>query len=81
MSTEERFNRHFKTRAVGQLWLGPLQDKGYDNRVMSVTFNEMEFKNSQEAERYMDVKKRKYASTGQLVNHHNLKFISRRDEY
>jgi len=74
-------NRHFKTRAVGQLWKGPLQDKGYDNRVMSLTFHEMEFKNSMEAQRYMDVKKRKYASTGQLTNNHSLKFVSRSDDF
>ena len=57
MSYNDTSGRHFKTRAVGQLWIGPLQDKGYDNRVMKVTYNEMEFKNSMEAGRYMDVKK------------------------
>ena len=81
MSFDLKNARHFKSRAVGQLWIGPLADKGYDNRVATVTYNEMEFKNSVEAERYMDVKRRKYASTNQLTNNHSLKFISREDDF
>lgn len=81
MSFDLQNSRHFKSRAIGQLWVGPIADKGYDNRVMSVTYNDMEFKNSVEAERYMDVKRRKYASTEQLTNNHSIKFVSRDDEW
>ena len=54
MDYEYENNRHFKTRAVGQLLMGPIQRDGYDNRVMKLTVNELEFENSVEAERYLD---------------------------
>ena len=72
---------HFRTRATGQLVMGPIQGVGYNNRVLKVTLNEMEFKNSKETDRFMDHQRRKYASTSQLSNDKHLKYISRADEF
>lgn len=72
---------HFRTRATGQLYMGPIQAQGYNNRVMEVTLNEMEFKNSKEADGFMDHQRRKYASTSQLSRDKALKYISRGDEF
>jgi hypothetical protein len=71
---------HFRTRATGQLYIGPMQAQGYDNRVMEVTLNEMEFKNSKEANKFLDQQRRKYASTSQLSRDKALKYISRGDD-
>lgn len=78
---ENKDSRHFRTRAVGQLWLGPLADKGYDNRVLRLTYNEMEFKNSVEANKYMNSVRRKYASPRELIGGNRMRYISRGDEY
>ncbi len=72
---------HFKTRATGQLWMGPLQAQGYDNRVLEITLNEIEFRNSKEANRFLDTSRRKYATTPQLCRDKRLKYISRGDEF
>jgi hypothetical protein len=68
--------RHYRTRAVGQLWLGPLQANGYDNRVMNVTMSDVEFKNSVEAARFMNMMRRKYNSQRGLIRSHRMKFAS-----
>jgi hypothetical protein len=72
---------HFRTRATGQLYMGPIQAQGYDNRVLEFTLNEMEFKNSKEAAGFLDTRRRKYANTGQLCRDKQLKYISRGDEF
>ena len=73
--------KHFRTRARGTLFVGPLQQKGYDNKVQRVTFHELEFKNSVEAEKFMDVRTKKYASKNQLSAVKSMAFVSRDDEY
>ena len=72
---------HFRTRATGQLWMGPIKAQGYNNRVLEVTLNEIEFKNSKEANGFMDYQRRKYANTPQLCRDKRLKYISRQDEF
>ena len=72
---------HFRTRATGQLFVGPLKGQGYNNRVLEVTLNEMEFKNSTSADRFLDQRRRKYANTDQLCQDKHLKYISRQDEF
>lgn len=72
--------KHHKTRAFGQLWMGPLQATGADNRVLEVSINEMQFKNSVEAKRYMDLQRKKYANPRQLCNGRRMKMISQGDD-
>jgi hypothetical protein len=71
---------HFRTRATGQLWVGPIQAQGYNNRVLEVTLNEIEFRNSKDADHFMDHQRRKYASTSQLSRDKRMKYISRGDD-
>lgn len=77
---DEKNTRHFRTRAVGQLYLGPIQAEGYDNRVMQLTLSEMEFKSSTAADRFLDHQRRKYSTTGQLCRSNRLRHISRGDD-
>ena len=77
---EYKNNKHFSTRASGQVWLGPLQQKGYDNRVMQITVNDLAFDNSVEAQRFMDLMRKKYASPGKLCKSRSMKMISRYDD-
>ena len=79
-SFDDMAGRHFKTRAVGQIYSGPLRAVGYDNKVMKVTFQEMEFKNSVESQRYMDQIRKKYAGRKQLMNSRRMKHISKDDD-
>lgn len=72
---------HFRTRAVGQLWMGPLQQTGYDNRVLELTLNEMEFRNSREVDRFLDYKRRKFATNRQLCRGKKLQYVSQGDEF
>jgi hypothetical protein len=73
---DEKIGKQYKTRAVGQLYVGPLAAKGYDNRVMEVTVQEMEFQNSMTAERYMDQMRRKYSNKKGLIGARRLKTAS-----
>jgi hypothetical protein len=70
-----------RTRATGQIILGPLQAVGYDNRVLSVTLNEMEFKNSTEAQRFTDRQRRKYAGAAASSKMNRLRYVGRGDDY
>lgn len=60
----EAFNdfnrRHFHTRAVGQMWLQPSQ-KGYENKVLQLTAQELDFKDSVGARDYMERMRKKHA--------------------
>jgi hypothetical protein len=68
--------RQVRTRAVGQLYMGPLAAKGYDNRVMEVTMSDVEFKNSAEAQRFVDSMRRKYANKSGLCKQRRMKLAS-----
>ena len=68
--------RHHKTRAVGQLWMGPLQAKGYDNRVLELSIQEIEFKNSMDAERFIERQKRRLAGKDALMRQRRMKLQS-----
>jgi hypothetical protein len=68
--------KHFKTRAVGQLYVGPLAAVGYDNRVMSLTATEIEFKNSVAAERFLDTQRRQIADKNGLIKQRRMKLQS-----
>jgi hypothetical protein len=76
---EYKDNKHFRTRATGQLWMGPMKQIGYDNRVIQVIANELEFDNSVEARRFMDYQRKKYVSPTKLCQSRKLKMISRND--
>ena len=80
MDFSDKDMRQFRTRAKGTLFVGPLQGKGYDNKVQRVTFQELEFKNSMEADKFMDVRTKKYADRNQLKSVKALGFVSRSDE-
>jgi hypothetical protein len=68
--------KHHKTRAVGQLWMGPLNAKGYDNRVMELTVHETEFRNSVDAERFMERQRRRLAGKNGLMKQRRMKLQS-----
>jgi hypothetical protein len=68
--------RHFQKRAVGQLVLGPIKAKGYDNRVLQLTVNEVDFKSSAEANRFADHMRRKYDNKAGLCKARRMKLLS-----
>ena len=73
-------NEHFRTRAAGQLWMGPLAAVGYQNRVLQLTANDLDFKNSLEAQRFMEYQRKKFASPRRLCDSRRLKMISSDDD-
>lgn len=77
---EYKYSKQFKTRAAGQLWMGPLKAKGYDNRVLQITANELEFDSSVEADRFMDWQRKKYMPSNKLCSTRRMKMISKYDD-
>lgn len=77
---ETRHNKHFKTRATGVLFMGPIQQKGYDNKVLQLTANEMEFEKSEDAQKFIERQRKKFSNIGQMSNNRKLKMISRNDD-
>lgn len=77
---EFKNNRHFRTRATGQIYMGPIQQVGYDQRVLQLTVNELQFDSSVEAQRFMDLQRKKYAPTNTLCKSRKLKMLSRYDD-
>jgi hypothetical protein len=65
--------KHHKTRAVGQLWIGPLQSKRFDNRVIGMSLQEVEFKNSNEAERFIERQRKRLADKDALMGQRRMK--------
>lgn len=80
MDRDFHADRHFKTRAVGQLFMGPLEADGYDNRVLQVTLNEMDFNNSVDASRFIETQRQKYANQLTKCRSRRLKVISKDDD-
>lgn len=80
MSFSDRNVDHFRTRAAGQLWLGPTQEVGHENVVTYVAVSDIEFKNSVAADRFLDHQRRKYASQGQLKKGNKMRFIGRGED-
>jgi hypothetical protein len=68
--------KQYKTRAVGQLYMGPLKAVGYDNRVLELTLQEVEFKNSIDAERFIDSQRRKLGNKRDLMKQRRMKLRS-----
>lgn len=68
--------RQYKTRAVGQLYMGPIQAVGYDNKVLQTTVVEMEFADSKSAERYMDATRLKMTDKTGLIKQNRMRFRS-----
>lgn len=71
---------HFRTRATGQLWMGPLQAVGYNNKVIQVTANELEFNSSVEAQRFMEYQRKKWQSPRGMCRAKKMKFLSKYDD-
>lgn len=67
--------RHCRTRAVGQIYMGPLSQKGYDNRVLQLTATELEFQNSIEAGRFLQCKRNQLANSKELSRMRKLKHV------
>jgi hypothetical protein len=67
---------HHKSRAVGQLVVGPLQREGVRAKVITMQVNEVDFQNSADAERFIDHQKRKQANRAQLIKGRRLKLAS-----
>lgn len=72
-------NKHYRTRAIGHLVVGPIQAKGYNNKVMMLTRQDVDFKNAETADRFMEYHRRRYAPIQTLKNARSLKMISRGD--
>jgi hypothetical protein len=80
MSFSDKNLHHVRTRATGQLWIGPIQEVGHDNLVTHLTVSEIEFKNSVAADRFLDQMRRKYSSPAQLKRANHLRFMGRGEE-
>jgi hypothetical protein len=65
--------KHHKARATGQLYIGPLQRDGYDNRVKELTRQEIPFQSSVSAERFITYHTRKPANKNQLIKQRRMK--------
>lgn len=68
--------RHHKVRAVGRLYVGPIQAVGYDNRVIELSINDVEFKNSVDAERFIARQVKKPTSKNGLMRQRKMKLQS-----
>ena len=77
---ELKHNNHFRTRAVGNLYLGPMQRDGYDNRVIQLTTTTIDFSSVGDADRFMDRMRKKYAGSDALSRARLLKTISKDDD-
>ena len=76
---DHKVSRHGRHRAVGQLQVGPLQAKGYTNHVARVTHEGIDFKDTDDTERFLHYHTRKYSNLGQLQKARRMKMISRKD--
>jgi hypothetical protein len=77
---DQAFNKHFRTRATGRLYVRPLQAEGYDQRVIEMTINELDFGNSVNAGRFVERQRAKYATPKNMCNNRRLKHISEGDD-
>lgn len=75
-----RAGKHYRTRAIGQLVTGPIKAVGYDNKVMRLTREDINFQDEETAHRFVDYHRRKYANINTLQNARSLKMISRDDQ-
>ncbi len=75
---DARLGQQWRTRAVGKLYVGPVQDRR--NKVLELTAREIDFKSSVESNRFMDAMGRKYAPKRVLTNARRLKHISEGDD-
>jgi hypothetical protein len=79
MSFSDSNLRHTRTRATGQIWVGPMRELGYDKQVMSITLSDIEFKNSDDADRFVDAQRRKFATGQKLKSMNRLRYLGRSD--
>ena len=47
-------NKHYTTRSVGQLVTGPMKAVGYNNRVMRLTREDIDFEDADDARNFVD---------------------------
>lgn len=71
--------KQFRTRAVGKLYAA-YGNKGLNNHVLEMTTRDIEFKNSVEAQKYLDAIGRKYQPKKGQMCARRLKMISRGDD-
>ena len=72
-------NKHYTTRSVGQLVTGPMKAVGYNNRVMRLTREDIDFEDADDARNFVDYHRRKYAPVGVMQDARRLKMISKND--
>ena len=72
--------KHYRTRAIGQLVVGPMAAVGYNNKVIKLTREDIDFKSEEEALGFLDYHKRKYAPVEKLKVARSLKMVSRNDD-
>lgn len=77
---EYKYNHQFRSRAVGQIYMGPLKKVGYNNKVLKITANELTFDSSLDANRFMDYQRKKEMNDHQQCNSRRLKLISMYDD-
>ena len=75
-----RASQHYRTRAIGQLVTGPIKAVGYDNKVMRLTREDIDFENPKDAMQFVEYHRRKYAPIGMLSDARRLKMVSQRDQ-
>lgn len=76
LNRDDKCGNHQHTRARGQLWIGPLQAKGYDNRVIELVYVDADFNNSMEGARFLDAMRPKYNNKRGLCNQRRMKLYS-----
>jgi hypothetical protein len=78
MGDDQKLGQQWRTRAIGRLYVGPVQDR--KNSILELTAREMEFKSSMESQKFMDSVGRKYAPKRVLTNARRLKHVSENDD-
>ncbi len=77
---DTEYGKHVKIRATGQITVRPATKNGYDNKVLQLTANELEFQSSSEANRFINRQKPNYGSPNALSGMRRLKVISQNDD-
>ena len=78
MDYDTQGTKHYRTRAVGRLYVGPARAR--DTRLLELTARELEFRSSAEAMRFMDQVTRKFAPPKLQISARRLKHISQGDD-
>lgn len=73
---DNRAQQHFRTRAVGQIFIGPMKAVGYDNRVQQLTVQDIEFQNGPDAQKFMERQRRRMTNKSGQMRQRRMKLQS-----